>query len=56
MSNILSMDKKIFKQFIIDLNVNLLADTDTLDLVQDIFVRSEGVQETSIDQSDEIKF
>ena len=36
-----------------DLNSNLLADTDTLDLTQDIFVRSEDVQETSIDKSDE---
>tara|TARA_Y100000590_G_scaffold9392_1_gene11574 strand:+ start:492 stop:2036 length:1545 start_codon:yes stop_codon:yes gene_type:complete len=36
-----------------DLNANLLADTDTLDLAQDIFVRSENVQETSIDNSDE---
>ena len=32
-----------------DLNSNLLADTDTLDLVQDIFVRNETVKETSID-------
>ena len=36
-----------------DLNSNLLADTDTLDLAQDIFVVSQDVQETSIDQSDE---
>ena len=36
-----------------DLNSNLLADTDTLDLAQDIFVRSQDVQETSIDKSDE---
>ena len=36
-----------------DLNSNLLADTDTLDLVQDIFVISQDVQETSIDKSDE---
>ncbi len=36
-----------------DLNSNLLADTDTLDLAQDIFVISEDVQETSIDKSDE---
>jgi len=36
-----------------DLNLNLLADTDTLDLAQDIFTRSESVQETSIDESDE---
>jgi len=36
-----------------DLNSNLLADTDTLDLAQDIFVISQDVQETSIDQSDE---
>ena len=38
-----------------DLNSNLLADTDTLDLARDIFVRSEGVQETSIGKSDENK-
>jgi len=36
-----------------DLNSNLLADTDTLDLAQDIFVKSQKVQETSIDKSDE---
>jgi len=36
-----------------DLNSNLLADTDTLDLVQDIFIKSQDVQETSIDKSDE---
>ena len=36
-----------------DLNLNLLADTDTLDLAQDIFTRSESVQETSIDEFDE---
>ena len=36
-----------------DLNSNLLADTDTLDLAQDIFVKSQEVQETSIDKSDE---
>jgi len=36
-----------------DLNSNLLADTDTLDLVQDIFVISQDVQETSIDKSEE---
>ena len=36
-----------------DLNINLLADTDTLDLVQNIFVVSQDVQETSIDKSDE---
>ena len=36
-----------------DLNLNLLADTDTLDLAQDIFTRNESVQETSIDVSDE---
>ena len=36
-----------------DLNSNLLADTDTLDLVQDVFIRSQNVQETAIDKSDE---
>jgi len=36
-----------------DLNSKLLADTDTLDLAQDIFVISQDVQETSIDKSDE---
>ena len=34
-----------------DLNSNLLADTDTLDLAQDIFIISQKVQETSIDKS-----
>ena len=36
-----------------DLDFNLLADTDTLDLVQDAFIRKQVVQETSIDKSDE---
>jgi two-component system sensor histidine kinase ChvG len=36
-----------------DLNSNLLADTDTLDLAQDIFIKSEGVRETSINKSNE---
>ena len=36
-----------------DLNFNLLADTDTLDLVQDVFVRSENVQETPIDKNED---
>ena len=36
-----------------DLNSNLLADTDTLDLAQDIFVISQNVQETPIDKSDD---
>jgi len=35
-----------------DLSSNLLADTDTLDLAQDIFERSESIQEISIDKSD----
>ena len=38
-----------------DSNSNLLADTDTLDLAQDIFERSESIQETPIDKSDESK-
>ena len=36
-----------------DLNSNLLADTDTLNLAQNIFVISEDVKETPIDKSDE---
>ena len=36
-----------------DLGINLLADTDTLDLTQDIFIRNQNVQETPIDKSDE---
>jgi len=36
-----------------DLNSNLLADTDTLDLAQDIFVASQDVKETPIDKTDE---
>ena len=36
-----------------DLNSNLLADTDTLDLAQDIFIKNLNVEETSIDESDE---
>ena len=35
-----------------DLNSSLLADTDTLDLVQNIFLPNQDVQETSIDKSD----
>ena len=37
-----------------DLNSNLLADTDTLDLAQDIFIKNQDVQETSIDKSETI--
>ena len=36
-----------------DLNSNLLADTDTLNLAQNIFVISEDIKETPIDKSDE---
>jgi len=36
-----------------DLNSNLMADTDTLDLAQDIFVISQDVEETPIDKSGE---
>ena len=36
-----------------DLSLNLLADTDTLDLAQDSFIRSQDVKETSIDKSEE---
>ena len=36
-----------------DLNSNLLADTDTLDLAQAILVRNQDIKETSIDKSDE---
>ena len=36
-----------------DLSSKLLADTDTLDLVQDIFIPRESVQETSIDKTEE---
>ena len=35
-----------------DLSSNLLADTDTLDLVQDVFIKSQNVQETPIDKSE----
>ena len=38
-----------------DLNSNLLADTDTLDLAEDIFSPNQDVQETSIDRSEENK-
>ena len=34
-----------------DLNFNLLADTDTLDLVENIFVKNENIKETPIDKS-----
>ena len=36
-----------------DLNSNLLADTDTLDLAQDVFISSRNVQESSIKNLDE---
>ena len=36
-----------------DLDSNLLADTDTLDLAQDIFIENKNVQETSIDITSE---
>ena len=36
-----------------DLNSNLLVDTDTLDLVEDVFVRRQNVQETPIDNLDD---
>ena len=36
-----------------DLNSSLLADTDTLDLVQDTFIISQNVEETPIDKSSE---
>ena len=36
-----------------DLNYQLLADTDTLDLTQNTFVRSQDVKETPIDKLDE---
>jgi len=36
-----------------DLDSNLLADTDTLDLAQDIFIKRQNVQETPIDKSAE---
>ena len=36
-----------------DLNYNLLADTDTLDLAQDIFAPSQDVQETAIDKTED---
>jgi two-component system, OmpR family, sensor histidine kinase ChvG len=38
-----------------DLNSNLLADTDTLDLAKNISVKNQDVQETSIDNSNEKK-
>ena len=36
-----------------DLSLNLLSDTDTLDLVQDISFPNQNIQETSIDKSEE---
>ena len=35
-----------------DLNFNLLADTDTLDLVRDIFIQNKNVEQTSISKSE----
>tara|TARA_B100000029_G_scaffold291717_1_gene285273 strand:- start:3393 stop:4937 length:1545 start_codon:yes stop_codon:yes gene_type:complete len=35
-----------------DLNINLLADTDTLDLVRDVFIKSENIQESPINTTD----
>ena len=40
---------------IYSLDSNLLADTDTLDLVQDAFVKNENVEETPIDKLEEEK-
>ena len=37
-----------------DLNSNLLADTDTLDLAQDAFILSQNIQETPIDNYEKI--
>ncbi len=37
---------------IYDLDKNLLADTDTLDLAQDIFIRNQDVQESLIDETE----
>ena len=45
--------QNLYRVQLYDLNSDLLADTYTLDLVQDIFVRNQGVQETSIGKSDE---
>jgi two-component system sensor histidine kinase ChvG len=36
-----------------DLNFNLLVDTDTLNLAQDVFIKNKNVQESPIDKSDE---
>ncbi len=36
-----------------DLNLSLLADTDTLDLAEDIFIKDQDVRETSIDSLEE---
>ena len=36
-----------------DLSMNLLSDTDTLDLAQNIFTRNQNIQETPIDEIDE---
>ena len=38
---------------IYDSNIDLLSDTDTLDLAQNIFTPSDSIQETSIDKSEE---
>ena len=37
---------------IYDLDFNLLADTDTLDLAQDVFIRNQNIEEIPIDKSD----
>ena len=37
-----------------DLDSNLLADTDTLDLVQDVFVKNKNIEETPIDKNNEV--
>ena len=36
-----------------DLNLNLLTDTDTLDLAEDIFIESQDIKETPIDNLEE---
>ena len=55
MTNFLLSTRFLFQNLdrvqLYDLDNKLLADTDTLDLVQDIFIKNQNVQEASIDDS-----
>ena len=57
MTNFLLSTRFLFQNLdrvqLYDLNNNLLADTDTLDLVQDVFIRNQNVEERQINELNE---